>query len=197
MNCIKLELRTHSNPSLSTKTEIKTLSNPYKKPELQICSAKNRPNPGPNLEKPNFKPFRTQVRLPKSNYKPTRTLHKSRTLNTYKLLIRSNTFCNCTIFPILEHNPLLGKLLCLGKECDDYRGWWISVYVYFPTSYVVGTYKGTSLSFLWAEESKKMQILVNSWHHLCIQVEPQNSKMILIMVNNLFLLDKKKNLFQK
>ena len=89
--------------------------------------------------------------------------------------------------PILEHDPLLGKLLCLGKECDDFRKWGIAVYVYFPTSWVVYFNKGTSLSFLWPKESMTtMQILVNSWHHLCIKVEPQNSKMMLIMVNKLF-----------
>jgi hypothetical protein len=41
----------------------------------------NKPNSGPNLEKPNFEPFRTQVCLSKLNYEPTRTLQKSWTLN--------------------------------------------------------------------------------------------------------------------
>ena len=77
----QVELRTHSNPGLSTKTELWTQSNPYKKPELRNCSARNGPKPGPNPEKPKFKPFRTQVRLPKPNTKPTRTLQKSQTSN--------------------------------------------------------------------------------------------------------------------
>ena len=33
-------------------------------------------NPGANLVKPNFEPFRTQVRLPKLNYKFTQTPHE-------------------------------------------------------------------------------------------------------------------------
>ena len=60
-------LWTHSNPSSSTKTELRIHSNPSKKPELQSYLARNRLNPGPNLEKQNFKPFWTQVRIPKPN----------------------------------------------------------------------------------------------------------------------------------
>ena len=56
-----VKLWTHLNPGSSTKTEHWTHSNPSKKL-----------NPGPNLEKPNFEPFRTLVRLPKPNYKPSR-----------------------------------------------------------------------------------------------------------------------------
>ena len=56
-----VKLWTHSIPGLSTKTDLQTLFNPSKKPELRTCLARNRPNLGPNLEKPNFKPFRTQV----------------------------------------------------------------------------------------------------------------------------------------
>ena len=56
-------------------------SNPSKKTKLRTCSARNVPNPGPNPEKPNFEPFRIQVRLPKLNYQPIQTLQKSRTSN--------------------------------------------------------------------------------------------------------------------
>ena len=74
-------LWTHSNPSSSTKTELRIHSNPSKKPELQSYLARNRLNSGPNLEKQNFKLFWSQVRLPKPNYEPTQTLQKYQTLN--------------------------------------------------------------------------------------------------------------------
>ena len=48
--------------------------NPSKKHELWTCSATNGLDLSPSLEKPNFKPFQTQVRLPKPNYGPTWTL---------------------------------------------------------------------------------------------------------------------------
>ena len=83
-NITKFELLRTSNsfePRFSTKTELWTISNPSKEPELQTCSARNRVNPGTNLEKPNFEPFQIQFHLFKSNYKPTWTLKKSRTLN--------------------------------------------------------------------------------------------------------------------
>ena len=81
-NITKFELlRTLSNPGSSTKTELWTISNPSKEPELQTCSARNGVNPGTNLEKHNFEPFQIQFHLFKSNYKPTWTLKKSRTLN--------------------------------------------------------------------------------------------------------------------
>ena len=46
-----VELQTHSNPGLSSKTELRTHSNSFKKPKLWTCLA--------------------QVRLPKPNYEPT------------------------------------------------------------------------------------------------------------------------------
>ena len=77
------ELRTLSNPGLSTKNELRTLLNPCKLSELRTCSARYRSNPRPNLEKPNFEPFWTQVRQLKSNCKTTRTLQKSQTSNPW------------------------------------------------------------------------------------------------------------------
>ena len=52
----QVELRIQSNPGWLTITKYWTLSNRYKKPEFQTCSSRNRPNSGPNLEKPNFEP---------------------------------------------------------------------------------------------------------------------------------------------
>ena len=52
--------------------ELWSLSNPCSstnKPELRTCLARNGLNPSPNLEKPNFEPFWTLLKL---NYKPTR-----------------------------------------------------------------------------------------------------------------------------
>ena len=37
---------THSNPNSSTKTELRTHSNPFKNPKLWTCSARTWPNPG-------------------------------------------------------------------------------------------------------------------------------------------------------
>ena len=69
----QVELRTHFKKSgSSTKSELRTLSNSSKKPKLQTCLARNRPNPGPNMEKPNFEPLQTQVYLPKSNSEPSK-----------------------------------------------------------------------------------------------------------------------------
>jgi len=56
----KVELRTHSNPDSSSKTE-------------------------PNLEKPKVESFRTKVLLPKPNYEPTQTLQTFWTLNPQTL----------------------------------------------------------------------------------------------------------------
>ena len=66
----QVELRTHSNPCLCTKTELQTHSNPFKNPDLQTCLARNRTNFGTILEKPNFSPFWTKVHLQKLNYEP-------------------------------------------------------------------------------------------------------------------------------
>ena len=77
----QVEHQTHSNPGLSTKTELWTNSNTSKKLKFRTCSARIRPNPGLNLEKLNFQPFWTHVHLPKLKYEPSRTLQKSRTLN--------------------------------------------------------------------------------------------------------------------
>ena len=77
----QVELRTLSNPNSSTKIELQTLSNPSKKPEHWTCLARKGSNSGPNMKKLNFEPFRTQVCLLKSNYKPTQTLQKSQTSN--------------------------------------------------------------------------------------------------------------------
>ena len=60
-----VEIQTHSNPGSSTKTELWTLLNPSKKPELRTYLAKNGSSLGPNLKKLNFEPFRTYVHLPK------------------------------------------------------------------------------------------------------------------------------------
>ena len=52
-----VKLCTHSNPGSSTKTELWTYSNSFKKPKLRTCSARNKLNhPGPNLKKSNFEP---------------------------------------------------------------------------------------------------------------------------------------------
>ena len=61
----------------------KPKSNPFKKLELRTCSIRNRPNSGPNLEKQNFEPFWTQVRLQKLNYEPNWNLQTTWILNLW------------------------------------------------------------------------------------------------------------------
>ena len=72
---------THSNPNSSTKTELRTHSNPFKNPKLWTCSARTWPNPGLYLDKTNFKLFQTHVHQQKPNYESEWTLQKSQTPN--------------------------------------------------------------------------------------------------------------------
>ena len=73
---------------------------PLQKTKLWTCSTRNGLNPGPNLQKPKFEPFHTQVRLLKSNYEPTRTLYKSRTSNP-QTGFDPTLILNCTLISII------------------------------------------------------------------------------------------------
>ena len=124
------ELRTVSNLTCQTSNSFEPrfvhqnrTSNPFepcKMSELRTFLARNRSNPSPNLEKPNFEPFRTQVRQLKSNYEPTRTLQKSRTSNPRTgfdptlFTIRSK-YLSVAMFPIVV---VLQERQATISQCD-------------------------------------------------------------------------------
>ena len=82
------ELRTASQgPSI--KTELRTI---LKILNFKPVSIRNGLNPGSNLEKPNFEPLQTKVRIPIPNFEPTRTQRIGQSF-FFGSMIRSRSFC--------------------------------------------------------------------------------------------------------
>ena len=81
-------------------------------------------NPGPNLEKPNFEPFQTQVRLPKLNYELTWTLqggkhHQDKTndvVDVYHKFSCSESITNRMILLVVYHNLAVSEPICYPKR---------------------------------------------------------------------------------